>query len=103
VGGVTQFNRFQPFGSLQYNYHQPLANLSVDLGHNLEAKAIRGSDVQVAASVTRLVASVRQVRPSTGTRTSAVSDPVHGSNLPLALEVHDLSAVECGGNFEENL
>jgi hypothetical protein len=40
VGGVIpQFNRYQPFGSLQYNYHQPLANLSVDLGHNLEAKA----------------------------------------------------------------
>jgi hypothetical protein len=40
VGGVTpQFNKLQPFGSLQYNFHQPLANLSVDLGHNLEAKA----------------------------------------------------------------
>jgi hypothetical protein len=40
VGGVTpQFNRFQPLGSLQYNYHQPLANISVDLGHKLEAKA----------------------------------------------------------------
>jgi len=40
VGGQTpQFNALQPFGSLQYNYHQPLANLSVDLGHNLMAKA----------------------------------------------------------------
>lgn len=40
VGGYTpQFNSLQPFGSLQYNYHQPLANLAVDLGHNLEAKA----------------------------------------------------------------
>ncbi len=40
VGGETpQFNQLQPFGSLRYNYHQPLANLSVDLGHNLEAKA----------------------------------------------------------------
>jgi hypothetical protein len=36
VGGQTpQFNALQPFGSLQYNYHQPLANMSVDLGHNL--------------------------------------------------------------------
>ncbi len=36
VGGQTpQFNALQPFGSLQYNYHQPLANLSVDIGHNL--------------------------------------------------------------------
>jgi hypothetical protein len=36
VGGQTpQFNALQPLGSLQYNYHQPLANLSVDIGHNL--------------------------------------------------------------------
>jgi len=40
VGGQTpQFNALQPFGSLQYNYHQPLANLSVDIGHNLTANA----------------------------------------------------------------
>ena len=40
VGGETpQFNSLQPLGSLQYNYAQPLANLAVDLGHNLEAKA----------------------------------------------------------------
>jgi hypothetical protein len=40
VGGQTpQFNVLQPFGSLQYNYHQPLANVSVDIGHNLTAKA----------------------------------------------------------------
>jgi hypothetical protein len=39
VGGQTpQFNALQPFGSLQYNYHQPLANLSVDIGHNLTAR-----------------------------------------------------------------
>jgi hypothetical protein len=36
VGGQTpQFNSLQPEGSLQYNYHQPLANLNIDLGHNL--------------------------------------------------------------------
>ena len=40
VGGQTpQFNSLQPPGSLQYNYHQPLANLAVDIGHNLTAKA----------------------------------------------------------------
>jgi len=40
VGGQTpQFNALQPFGSLQYNYHQPLANVAVDIGHNLTAKA----------------------------------------------------------------
>ncbi len=40
VGGQTpQFNSLQPFGSLQYNYHQPLANLAFDIGHNLTAKA----------------------------------------------------------------
>ena len=37
-GQTPQFNSLQPFGSLQYNYHQPLANLSVDLGHNLTWK-----------------------------------------------------------------
>ena len=32
VGGTTpQFKNRQPFGSLQYNYHQPLANLAVTL------------------------------------------------------------------------
>jgi hypothetical protein len=36
VGGDTpQFNSLAPFGSLQYNYHQPMALLSVDLGHHL--------------------------------------------------------------------
>jgi len=40
TGGKTpQFNSLQPFGSLQYNYHLPLANLAVDIGHNLTAKA----------------------------------------------------------------
>jgi hypothetical protein len=39
VGGqMPQFNALQPFGSLQYNYHQPLANVSVDIGHNLAAR-----------------------------------------------------------------
>jgi hypothetical protein len=36
VGGETPvFNSLQPFGSLQYNYHQPLALVSVDIGHHL--------------------------------------------------------------------
>jgi hypothetical protein len=36
VGGQEpQFNALQPLGSLAYNYHQPLANLNVDIGHNL--------------------------------------------------------------------
>jgi hypothetical protein len=40
VGGETpQFNSLQPAGSLQYNYHQPLANIAIDIGHNLTAKA----------------------------------------------------------------
>jgi hypothetical protein len=40
VGGETpQFNSLQPAGSLQYNYHQPLANVAIDIGHNLTAKA----------------------------------------------------------------
>jgi hypothetical protein len=39
VGGETpQFNALQPLGSLLYNYHQPLAGLALDLGHNLTAK-----------------------------------------------------------------
>ena len=38
-GKTPQLNILQPFGSLQYNYHQPLANLAVDLGHNLTWKA----------------------------------------------------------------
>jgi hypothetical protein len=39
VGGQTpQFNALQPFGSLQYNYNQPLGSLAMDIGHNLTAK-----------------------------------------------------------------
>jgi hypothetical protein len=38
-GQTPQFNGLQPLGSLQYNYHQPLANVAVDIGHNLTAKA----------------------------------------------------------------
>jgi len=35
VGGQTpQFNSLQPFGSLQYNYHQPLGLVTVDIGHH---------------------------------------------------------------------
>ena len=34
-GSVPQFNILQPLGSLQYKYQQPVANLSVDLGHGL--------------------------------------------------------------------
>jgi hypothetical protein len=34
-GSVPQFNILQPLGSLQYKYQQPVANLSVDLGHRL--------------------------------------------------------------------
>ncbi|HMK22394.1 MAG TPA: hypothetical protein VK466_08660 [Terriglobales bacterium] len=37
-GSTPQFNQLQPSGSLRYNFHQPLANLEVDLGHNLAAK-----------------------------------------------------------------
>jgi hypothetical protein len=37
-GQTPQFNSLQPLGSLQYNYHQPLANIAVDIGHNLTAK-----------------------------------------------------------------
>ena len=40
TGGQTpQFNAQQPFGSLQYNYQQPLANVAVDIGHELTLKA----------------------------------------------------------------
>lgn len=40
VGGETpQFNSLQPFGSLQYNYHQPLALVSIDIGHHLSWNA----------------------------------------------------------------
>jgi hypothetical protein len=36
VDGKTPiFNTLQPDGSLRYNYHLPLANLTFDLGHNL--------------------------------------------------------------------
>jgi hypothetical protein len=38
-GQTPQFNSLQPLGSLQYNYYQPLANIAVDIGHNLTAKA----------------------------------------------------------------
>ena len=34
-GSVPQFNILQPLGSLQYKYQQPIANLSVDIGHKL--------------------------------------------------------------------
>jgi hypothetical protein len=33
-GTIPQFNVLQPLGSLDYKFHQPLANLSVDLNHN---------------------------------------------------------------------
>jgi len=32
-GSVPQFNILQPLGTVQYKYQQPVANLSVDLGH----------------------------------------------------------------------
>ena len=32
-GNVPQFNVLQPLGSLQCKYQQPVANLSVDIGH----------------------------------------------------------------------
>lgn len=38
-GQTPQFNSLQPLGSLQYNYHQPLANIAIDIGHNLTYKA----------------------------------------------------------------
>jgi hypothetical protein len=34
-GAAPQFNILQPLGTLQYRYQQPVANLSVDLGHKL--------------------------------------------------------------------
>ena len=34
-GAVPQFNILQPLGSSQYKYSQPVANMSVDLGHKL--------------------------------------------------------------------
>ncbi len=34
-GSIPQFNILQPLGSLQYKYQQPVANLSVDIGHKL--------------------------------------------------------------------
>jgi hypothetical protein len=40
VGGDTpQFNTLQPFGPLQYNYHQPVANVIIDIGHHISWKA----------------------------------------------------------------
>ena len=38
-GQTPQLDILQPLGSLQYNYYQPLANIAVDIGHNLTAKA----------------------------------------------------------------
>jgi hypothetical protein len=32
-GSVPQFNVLQPLGTLQYKYEQPVANVSVDIGH----------------------------------------------------------------------
>ena len=34
-GRTPQFNALQPLGTTQYKYQQPVANLSVDLGHKL--------------------------------------------------------------------
>jgi hypothetical protein len=34
-GSVPQFSILQPLGTLQYKYQQPVANLSVDIGHKL--------------------------------------------------------------------
>ena len=34
-GSIPQFNILQPLGSSQYKYYQPVANLSVDIGHKL--------------------------------------------------------------------
>jgi hypothetical protein len=34
-GSVPQFNILQPLGSAEYKYSQPMANLSLDLGHKL--------------------------------------------------------------------
>ena len=38
-GQTPQFNSLQPLGPLQYKYHQPLAALAIDIGHNLTVKA----------------------------------------------------------------
>jgi hypothetical protein len=34
-GSIPQFNILQPLGSSQYNFYQPVAGLSMDLGHRL--------------------------------------------------------------------
>jgi hypothetical protein len=34
-GSVPQFNILQPLGTVEYKYQQPVANLSVDIGHKL--------------------------------------------------------------------
>jgi hypothetical protein len=34
-GSTPQFNILQPLDSLQYRYQQPVANIVVDIGHNL--------------------------------------------------------------------
>jgi len=34
-GSVPQFNILQPLGTVQYKYQQPVANVSVDIGHKL--------------------------------------------------------------------
>jgi hypothetical protein len=34
-GNIPQFNILQPLGSLQSRYQQPVANMSVDIGHKL--------------------------------------------------------------------
>ena len=38
-GETPQFNALQPLGSLQYNYQQPLANVSIDIAHHVAWKA----------------------------------------------------------------
>lgn len=38
-GSTPQFNILQPLGSLDYKYHLPLADIAVDLGHQLTWKA----------------------------------------------------------------
>ena len=38
-GKTPQFNILQPLASLAYNYHQPVASVMVDLGHNLSWNA----------------------------------------------------------------
>jgi len=38
-GSTPQFNILQPLGTLAYNYHLPLADVAVDIGHNLTWKA----------------------------------------------------------------